>query len=93
MATRKAAKTPKAAAGKPKTQRTQANDAGAPVTIERSRAAPSGPSDEELDRRDRMKTGPRREAGPPLLGDTPEPVPTRALPDNAVLPPIDPAER
>jgi hypothetical protein len=98
MATKKAAKTataksPKAPAGGTKTQRTRANEAGEPVTTDRSRAAPSGPSDEELDRRDQMKSGPRRQAGPPLLGDTPEPVPTRALPDDAVLPPTDPKER
>ena len=73
--------------------RTRSNNAGKPVTSDRSRAARSGPTDEELDQRDRMKSGPRRPAGPPLAGDTPEPAPTRALPDDAVTPPTDPKER
>jgi hypothetical protein len=74
-------------------KRTRSNDAGKPVTSDRTRAAHSGPTDEELDRRDRMKSGPRRPAGPPLAGDTPEAAPTRALPDGAVTPPTDPKGR
>lgn len=76
-----------------RTQRTSANEAGKPVTSDRTRAAAAGPSDEELDRRDKMKVGPRRPAGPPLEGDTPEPVPTRALPDTALTAPTDPKSR
>ena len=76
-----------------KTQRTSANEAGKPVTSDRTRAAASGPSDEELDRRDKMKVGPRRAAGPPLAGDTPEPVPTRELSNAAIAAPTDPKSR
>ena len=54
-------------------ERTRSNDAGKPVTRDTTRAPRSGPTDEELDRRDRMKSGPRRPAGPPLAGDTAEP--------------------
>jgi hypothetical protein len=74
--------------------RTRANDAGKPVTDDRSRAAATAaePTDEELDRRNQMKTGPRRQAGPPLGGDTPEPAPLRRLEDNEITDPTDPEE-
>ena len=86
MATRK----PKAQGTR--TERTRSSEAGKPVTdaSNASRGARSGPSDEDLDLRDRMKSGPRRPAGPPLPGDTPEPAPTRSLPDAALPPPTDP---
>ena len=85
-----ATRTPKAPG--PKTERTRSSEAGKPATVASnvSRSAGSVPTDAELDARDRMKSGPRRPAGPPLLGDTPEPVPTRALPDSALTPPTDP---
>jgi hypothetical protein len=75
--------------------RTRANDAGKPVTNNGNRAAAADaePTDEELDRRDRMKTGPRRQAGPPLGGDTPEPAPLRELEDSQIMDPTDPEER
>jgi hypothetical protein len=43
---------------------THAGDAGRPADF-----APPKPSDDELDRRDRLKSGPRRVAGPPLRED------------------------
>ena len=76
------------------TARTAAKNAGKPVTSSRSRAAAaaSGPSDEELDRRDRLKAGPRRQAGPPLSGDMPEKAPMKALRDEVIPDPTDPQE-
>jgi hypothetical protein len=87
MATRKSAATEGA-----RTERTRSKDAGAPVnsTAGTTRGAASGLTDAELDARDRTKSGPRRQAGPPLAGDTPEPVPTRALTDAELNPPTDP---
>ncbi len=35
----------------------------------RTRSADNTPSKEDLDLRDRLKAGPRRPAGPPLVGD------------------------
>lgn len=62
---------------------TAAGDAGAPVDH-----APPKPSADELDRRDRMKSGPRRAAGPPLEdGDAEE---FRAAPDVPPPPATDP---
>lgn len=49
------------------------------------------PTDEELDMRDQMKSGPRRPAGPPLEGDHPEAVPTARLTDESMSDPTDPA--
>ena len=84
------AKKPKAST----TARTTAKNAGKPVMSrrERSAAARAGPSDEELDLRDRLKAGPRRQAGPPLSGDTPERARMRALRDEVVPDPTDPKE-
>jgi hypothetical protein len=79
MATRKSATT--SASSSPKT-------AGKP-TIEsdaRTRSARNTPSKEELDLRDRLKAGPRRPAGPPLVGD----IMTKSAMDalrNEVVPP------
>ena len=78
--------------------RTRAGNAGRPATEDTPRrgaaaaAGPQRPSPEELDRLDRMKTGPRRQAGPPLGGDTPEPTPMEALPRRDLTPPTDPKE-
>ena len=83
-------------AKKPKSStmaRTTAKNAGKPVTSSRSRAAAAGPSDEELDLRDRLKAGPRRQAGPPLSGDMPERAPMRALREEVVPDPTDPKSR
>ena len=85
-------------ARKPKgstTARTTAKSAGKPVTSSRTRAAAAaaGPSDEELDLRDRLKAGPRRQAGPPLSGDLPERAAMRALREEVVPDPTDPKRR
>lgn len=87
-------------AKKPKgsgTARTGAKSAGKPVTSSSSRsrvaAAAAGPSDEELDLRDRLKSGPRRQAGPPLSGDMPERAAMKALRDEVVPDPTDPKGR
>jgi len=85
--------TRKPAASGPRTERTKANNAGKPVSGDTTRAARSGPSDAALDERDRMKSGPRRPAGPPLAGDTPEPALARELPSDALPPPTDPQPR
>jgi hypothetical protein len=83
-------------AKKPKrktTARTTAKNAGKPVTGSRRRAAAAGPSDEELDLRNRLKAGPRRQAGPPLSGDMPERAPMKALREEVIPDPTDPEER
>jgi hypothetical protein len=65
--------------------RTRAGAAGQPQTgANMPAAATPPPTAEELDRREQMKTGPRRQAGPPLEGDTAEPMPMEALPDAAL---------
>ena len=56
-ATNSASSSPKSA-GKPTAESTT-----------RSRGAGSTPSKADLDLRDRLKAGPRRPAGPPLVGD------------------------
>jgi hypothetical protein len=75
------------------TARTTTKNAGKPVTSSRTRAAVVGPSDEDLDLRDRLKAGPRRQAGPPLSGDTHGRAPMRALRDEVVPDPTDPKDR
>ena len=80
-------------ATKPKrksTARTKAKNAGKPVTTRTTRAAAAKPSDEDLDLRDRLKSGPRRPAGPPLTGDTPTRTAMKALRDEVVPDPTDP---
>jgi len=75
--------------------RTTAKNAGKPVTTRAGRAAlaaATGPSQEELDLRDRLKAGPRRQAGPPLGGDMPERAPMRALREEVVPDPTDPKD-
>jgi hypothetical protein len=61
---------------------TQASDAGLPA----DHAGPK-PSHDELDRRDRLKSGPRRAAGPPLRDEGP-----RAAEDAAQAPPPAPTD-
>lgn len=79
-----------------KTARTAAKRAGRPKTSggtrEAAAAAAAGPSDEELDLRDRLKAGPRRQAGPHLSGDMPEPAAMRALAEEVLPEPTDPKE-
>jgi hypothetical protein len=53
-------------------------------------AAAAGPSDEELDLRDRLKAGPRRPAGPPLSEAMPTPEAMRALAEEVLPEPTDP---
>jgi hypothetical protein len=73
--------------------RTVAKSAGKPVVSRRAAmAATAGPSDEELDLRNRLKSGPRRQAGPPLSGDMPERAAMRALREEVVPDPTDPKE-
>jgi hypothetical protein len=75
--------------------RTTAKSAGKPVTSRMERAAAAataGPSDEELDLRNRLKSGPRRQAGPPLSGDMPERRAVKALREEVVPDPTDPEE-
>lgn len=76
----------------PRTERTRTKDAGVPVNSATgtTRSTASRPTDAELDARDRTKSGPRRQAGPPLAGDTPEPTPSRALTAAELNPPTDP---
>jgi len=69
--------------------------AGKPVTSKTVRAetAAGAPSAEELDLRDRLKSGPRRPAGPPLVGDTLEKAAMKALRDEVVPEATDPKNR
>ncbi len=74
------------------TARTGTKNAGKPVTsgAVRAAAAAAGPTPEELDARDRLKSGPRRQAGPPLGGDNIERAAVKALRDEVVPDPTDP---
>lgn len=79
------------------TARTTAKKAGKPVTGGRGRTAaaapPRRPSPEDLDLRDRLKSGPRRQAGPPLGGDSPERPAMASLRGETVPDPTDPKGR
>lgn len=89
-------------AGARKTARTSAKRAGKPTVprnaTARANAAKSAkaaqragrPTPAELDLRDRMKSGPRRAAGPPLTGDTPDRTAMRMLRDEVVPKATDP---
>jgi hypothetical protein len=85
--------TKRSSSGSAKTARTTAKTAGKPVQegASRSRKVAVQPTAEDLDLRDRLKSQPRRPAGPPLVGD----VQTRAALEalrNEVLPaPTDPS--
>ncbi len=77
------------------TARTTAKRAGKPKKSSARRAfaaaaAAAGPSAEQLDLRDRLKSGPRRQAGPPLSGDMPSPFAMRALREEVVPAATDP---
>lgn len=77
------------------TARSVGKSAGTPTeaAARRARTAAAPPSHEDLDLRNRLKSGPRRPAGPPLVGDHM----TRSAMDalrNEVLPePTDPRNR
>ena len=77
------------------TARTSTKNAGKPVTsgTGRAKTVAGAPSAEELDIRDRLKSGPRRPAGPPLVGDTLEKAAVKALRDEVVPEPTDPKNR
>jgi hypothetical protein len=77
------------------TARTNTKKAGKPVTggTQRAATAAGAPSPEELDIRDRLKLGPRRPAGPPLVGDTLEKAAVKALKDEVVPETTDPKNR
>jgi hypothetical protein len=77
------------------TARTGTKSAGKPVTGGKARAetAAGAPSPEDLDIRDRLKSGPRRPAGPPLVGDTFEKAAIKALRDEVVPEATDPKNR
>jgi hypothetical protein len=70
--------------------RTSPKKAGLPTATGATRARSAGagqtPSAEELDLRDRLKSGPRRQAGPPLAEDA-MPRGTLEAARDAVLPP------
>ena len=77
------------------TARTTTKNAGKPATAgtARSRKVASAPSHEDLDLRDRLKSGPRRPAGPPLAGDIMSRSAMDALRNEVVPEPTDPRGR
>lgn len=77
------------------TARTSIKSAGKPVTesAARSRKVGSTPSQADLDLRDRLKSGPRRPAGPPLVGDIMNRATMDALRNEVVPEPTDPRGR
>jgi hypothetical protein len=78
------------------TARTGTKNAGKPVTsgtMQAEKTTAGTPSPEELDIRDRLKSGPRRQAGPPLGGDTLEKAAIKALRDEVVPEPTEPKNR
>jgi hypothetical protein len=78
------------------TAHTGTKNAGKPVTtdrIVRAETAAGAPSPGDLDIRDRLKSGPRRPAGPPLVGDTFEKAAIKALRDEVVPEATDPKNR
>jgi hypothetical protein len=86
MATRKKSRT---------TARTSTKSAGKPVTsrLVRAETAAGAPTAKELDIRDRLKSAPRRQAGPPLVGDTLDRAAMKALRDEVVPKATDPKNR
>ena len=81
-----------------KSARTGSKNAGKPTqdVATRARAAKTAagtPSAAELDLRDRLKSGPRRPAGPPLAGDLMTRAAMDALRDEVVPEPTEPKNR
>lgn len=78
-----------------KSARTSGKSAGKPVvvSVSRARKTAKSPSKEELDVRDRLKAGPRRPAGPPLVGDVMTRAAIEALRNEVVPQPTDPRKR
>jgi len=85
MATKKSSSAANSARTSPKT-------AGKPVQegATRSRRTTAEPTTEELDLRDRLKSQPRRPAGPPLVGDVLTRSAMQALRDEVLPEPTDP---
>lgn len=78
------------------TARTGTKNAGKPIPTSgtvRAEIAAGAPSAEELDIRDRLKSAPRRPAGPPLSGDTLDRAAMKALRDEVVPKATDPKNR
>ena len=75
--------------------RTRTKSAGKPVESGAARAASArgAPSAADLDIRDRLKAGPRRQAGPPLVGDTLNRAAVKALKEEVVPKSTDPKNR
>ena len=74
---------------------TTGKTAGKPATGggTRARKTPTRPSADDLDLRDRLKSGPRRPAGPPLVGDIMSRATMDALRNEVVPEPTDPRGR
>lgn len=81
--------------GSASSARTGTKNAGKPATdsATRARKVAQGPSAEELDLRDRLKSAPRRPAGPPLVGDIMSRATMDALRNEVVAEPTDPRNR
>lgn len=77
-------------AGKPTVPRNALARAAKVATSRKAAERAGRPSPEDLDRRNRLKSGPRRQAGPPLEGDTLDRAAVRALRDEVVPKPTDP---
>lgn len=84
------AKTSAKRAGKPTVPRDMPARAAKAAKSARAAQQAGRPTPAELDVRDRMKSGPRRQAGPPLGGDLPDRAAARALRDEVVPKPTDP---
>lgn len=79
-----------------KSARTSGKSAGKPAVVSSERArrtAARTPTSEELDVRDRLKSGPRRPAGPPLVGDVSTRSAIEALRTEVVPEPTNPRKR
>lgn len=68
-------------------------NAGTPQSAERKKGAMRRPTAADLDRRDSLKVGPRRQAGPPLDGDTPESEPVKSMRSAALVAATTPKRR
>jgi hypothetical protein len=88
---KKTAKTAKPKAGASATKAHSAGKPAKPGSVAPAVMTP-GPSDAALDLRDRLKAGPRRQAGPPLAGDMPHAAAMTALADEVLPAPTDPKD-
>lgn len=90
---RKTARSSAKRAGKPTVPRNPSARAAKAAKSARAAQQAGRPSPDDLDRRNRLKSGPRRQAGPPLDGDTLDRAAVRALRDEVVPKPTDPKGR